>query len=635
MKRYARQLRDRAGRQLRAWIALIALCALSSAGQAAPGAYPGVTTSHGYAAFGQLKYQSGFDHFDYTNPAAPKGGEYRYGLQGTFDSLNPVALLGTFPPVLLFTADSLLEQSRDEPASFYCLICKQVRWPQDLAWVEFELDPRARFTDGSPITVEDVIYSFRLGEGLSVPAFSRLSQIIDRAERTGPSTVRFHFAMKDNPTLITVIGLMPVVSKADFERRDPHKPSLDRPVMASPYRVASADPGRNLVLERDPDYWAADHPVNRGRWNFDHLRQDYYRDASLLNEAFMAGLDDLRVETDAAKLKQLEGLPAFRSGDILNDSLEYENGAVYNSLTINARVPFLSDRRVRQALVLAYDFEWTRKVILGGDYGRLESYFANSEFKAEGLPGQGELEILEIYRGSLPPEIFVREPHPPVGGNRAKMRQNLLQARGLLRQAGYRVEGGKLIDPANGQPVTLDLLAYSPVTMNQMGLFIANMERLGVTVTFRHADAAQLRHLMRNYDYDLLLYRNAFAPLPTPGHGMLLIWTSEAADKPSLLNYSGVKHPAIDEAMQRMVSATDRQTVVDMMRVVDRIARWEFYSVPLQHSYPTPVGEMPISYWNRFGRPETEPSYFFSVYTADVWWHDAEKAAHITHGASR
>ncbi len=353
-----------------------------------------------------LKYQPGFDHFDYVNPGAPKGGEYRFAIQGTFDSLNPVALLGTFPPALLYVADSLLEQSRDEPAAYYCLICKTVSWPSDRSWAEFELNPEARFNDGTPITVDDVLFSYRLSEGLTIPSFSRLAQIIDRAEQTGPNRVRFHFKMKGNATLLTVIGLMPVLPRHDYKSRDPFAPSLAKPVLASPYRVLSVEPGRNVILARDPDYWAADHPVNKGRWNFDRLRQDYYRDASLLNEAFAAGLSDLRVDTNAMLMRQQSGLPAFRSGDIQREVIDYENGAVYNALTINTRLPFLSDRRVREALLLAYDYEWTRRIILGGEYGRLHSNFANSDFEAEGLPNSGELEILNEYRDILPPEIF-------------------------------------------------------------------------------------------------------------------------------------------------------------------------------------------------------------------------------------
>jgi len=634
VSRLATQPRTRAAQVLKAGLALGALGTVASASGA--DIYgPGVTTSHGYAVFGGLKYKAGFKHFDYVNPEAPKGGEYRFAVQGTFDSLNPVSLLGTFPPALLFVSDSLMRQSHDEPASFYCLICTTVSWPEDHSWVEFELDPRARFNDGTPITVDDVLYSARL-EGLTVPSFSRVPQIVERAEQTGENRVRFHFKMKGNPTLTTVVGLMPIVPKHDYgQREDPVEPTLIKPVMASPYRVGAVAPGRHLVLERDPNYWAADHPVNKGRWNFDELRVDYYRDASMLNEAFLAGLNDLRVETSAANMRQQRNFPAFVDGDIKRDVLDYENGAVYNSLTINLRVPFLADRRVREALVLAFDYEWTKQIVLGGDYGRLKSYFPNSDFKATGLPEGGELELLEKYRGILPPEIFTRPPWLPTGGSWAKMRHNLLKARDLLSDAGYEVIGGKLIDPKTSAPVTLELLAYSPVMMNQMGLFISNMAKLGIEVNFRSVDSAQLRHLMRNYDYELLLYPSRFAPVSTPGVGMLLIWTSEAADKPSLLNYSGVKHPAIDEAMKRMVTATDRQTVVDMMRVVDRIARWEFYSVPLSHSYPTEVGRLPISYWDRFGRPEVEPTYNFPIWTADTWWYDPAKATSITHGANR
>lgn len=619
-------------RRLRSLLTLLAMGAITASASADSNP-SGAITSYGYAVFGELKYGADFTHFDYTNPDAPKGGSYRFAQTGNFDSINLISLLGTFPPSIMYLSDSLMKQSRDESASYYCLICKQVTWSKDLSWAEFELNPDAKFTDGKPITVEDVLFSYGLSEGLTLPSFSRVKQIVDHAEQTGPGRVRFTFNQTGNPTLLTVVGLMPVIPKHSFAGRDPFKPSLVKPVMAGPYRIGNVDPGRYLIFERDENYWAANHPINKGRYNFDTIRQDYYRDASLQNEAFISGNNDLRYETNAANMRQQEQLPAFLNGDIQRQELAYKNGAIYNSLTINSRVPFLSDRRVRKALVLAYDYEWMKRVILGGDYGRVGSNFANSDFAAEGLPNEGELDILNQYRGSLPDEVFTKKPWLPAGGDRAQMRANLLEARELLRDAGYRIADGKLVDPQQGEPVTLDLLAYSPLLMTQSASFIHNMAKLGIDVNFRAVDSSQLRHLMRNYDYELLLYPAAFAPLSTPGVGMKLIWTTEAANKPNLLNYAGVREPVIDDAMERMVTATNRQTVVDTMRVVDRVARWQFYSIPLYHRYPTQVGRLPITFWNKFGRPDIEPTYNFPFWTADSWWYDPEKAAQLSHGA--
>jgi microcin C transport system substrate-binding protein len=612
------------------WLLVVALALLGPATSAQQG---GVTTSHGYAVYGTLKYRSGFAHFDYVKPDAPKGGSYRYASQGvSFDSLNQIALLGTIPPALMFMTDTLMKQSRDEPASYYCLVCKTVTWPDDLSWAEFELDPQARFDDGTPVTPEDVIYSANLGHGLSLPAFTRVVQTMASIEKTGPRKVRIHYIMKNNPTLLTVIGLMPIVPKHYWEKRDPFKPSLEIPVGIGPYRLAEAEPGHSVTFRRDPDYWAADHPVNVGRNNFDVVRNDYYRDAQLLNESFRVGLSDLRLDMNASDLRQERDLGAVADRDIVRDRLKYDNGAVYNSITFNARRPFLSDERVRKALWLAYDFEWVKRSILDGDYGRLASYIPNMEFEASGLPRPGELAFLEPYRDSLPPEIFTQAPSLPVGGSRAKMRANLIAARDLLREAGYSVVGGKLIDPRTGEPVRLKLIAYSPLLINQVSLFLRNARKLGIEIDFRPVDAAQMRHLARNYDFDLLYYREVFAPLPTPGAGMALLYTSQAADTPSSFNRAGIKEPAIDNAIAKMIAATDRNTVVDSLRAVDRVLRFKYYSIPLQHMYAAPVGQLPISYWDKFGRPPVEQTWNFPYWSADTWWIEPAKQAALSHG---
>jgi microcin C transport system substrate-binding protein len=590
------------------------------------------STSYGYAVFGSLKYPAGFKHFDYVNPDAPKGGSFRVALTGSFDSLNQISLMGTVPQTLLTLSDSLLKQSRDEAASFYCLLCSTMTWPTDLSWTEFELNPRARFDDGTRITPDDVIYSASLGKGLALPAFTRAAQIIERVEQVGPTRVRFVFKMKNNPTLPTVVGLMPIVPKHYWEKRNPFRPTLEIPVAAGPYKLVSADPGHSIIFRRDPNYWAANHPVNKGRFNFDVLRNDFYRDLSLQNEAFRAGLNDLRLDTSASDMRQDARLAAMRSGDIKRIQMRYENGAIYNALNLNARRTFLADRRVRRAVALAYDFEWTNRVILGGVHGRLASNFPNSDFVAEGLPAGDERALLEKYRDVLPPEIFTEAPRPPVAGDRARARANLLEARDLLQEAGYRIENGRLVDPATRLPIVLDLIAYSPLVMNHVALFMRNMAKLGVEVKFRSVDAAQMRHLQRNYDYDILYYRSTFAPLPAPGAGMAQIWTSQAADAPSQLNYSGVKNPAIDEAIGRMIAATDRATVVDMLRAVDRIAQFENYSIPLHHLYPTQVGYLSLAYWDKFGRPAVEQTWNFPYWSADTWWHDPRKQARLSHG---
>lgn len=613
-------------------LALLAI-ALTGPGTAAPAG--GITTSYGYAVFGELKYPQGFAHFDYVDPDAPKGGEYRYGQPLSFDSLNMIPLLGTYPPTLQFLQDTLMEQSRDEAASFYCLVCESLTWPDDRSWVEFTLRRDVHFNDGTPLTADDVIYSAELGKGLTMPSYNRVAQIVERIEKRGKYAVRFHFNQVGNPTLLTVVALMPIAPKHYWERRDPFKPTVDIPVAVSPYNLVRADMGKTLIFERNEDYWGWGHPLRRGRFNFDLLRNDYYRDITLQNEAFKVGLNELKLVTNAYDTRNERGLPAVEAGDIRHDTLDYANGGIFLALEMNARRTFFADRRVRKAMTLAFDFEWVRRAILGGDYGRLGSNFPNSPFAATGLPDEGELRFLEPYRDSLPPEIFTEEPSLPVGGSRQAMRGNLIEARDLLREAGYRVVDGTLRDPATGRPVELTLLSYSPIMIGQVALFIKNAEKLGISIAYKSVDAAQFRHLVRNYDFDLLYYPNQFAPLPTPSAGMLQVYSSGAADTPGLLNRAGIKEPAIDDALTRMVRASDRQTVIDAMRATDRIVRFGYYMIPLQHRYPTPIGKLEIAYWDKFGRPEKEATWNFPYYSLDTWWFDENKAARLTHGVHK
>lgn len=618
---------------LRRLAALATAAVMLSLGGASAGQPGGIATAHGYAVFGELKYGPDFSHFDYVNPDAPKGGEYRYGQPMSFDSLNIIPLLGTYPPTLQFLQDTLMEQSRDEAASYYCLLCESLSWPDDRSWVEFTLRQDVHFSDGAKFTADDVIYSARLGEGLTTPSYNRVAQIVERIEKRGDYTVRFHFNQKHNPTLITVIALMPIAPRHYWEQRDPFKPTLEIPVGLSPYRLVRADMGKTLIFRRDESYWGWNHPLRKGRFNFDLLRNDYYRDITLQNEAFKAGLNDFKLVTNAYDMRNEQALPAALAGDIRHDTLDYSNGGIFQAIDLNARREFFSDRRVRKAMVLAYDFEWVRRAILGGEYGRLGSNFPNSEFAATGLPSKGELHFLEPYRDSLPPELFTEEPDLPQGGTREAMRRNLIEAKALLAEAGYRVVDGRLRYPGSGRPVELELLSYSPILIGQVGQFIANARRLGIAIAYRPVDAAQFRLKVRHYDFDLVYYPNAFVPVSTPSAGMLQVYSSTAADTPGLFNRAGIKEPAIDDALTQMVRASDRQSVVDAMRATDRIVRFGYYMIPLHHRYPAPVGKLEVAYWDKFGRPEIEQDWGFPYYSLDNWWYDPEKAARLSHGA--
>ncbi|MBN8830885.1 MAG: ABC transporter substrate-binding protein [Sphingomonadales bacterium] len=588
-------------------------------------------TSYGYAAFGKLKYPAGFRHFDYVNPNAPKGGTYRYANTGSYDSLNLINLLGTPPLGMVMIYDTLLRRSSDEPAGRYALVAQSITYPRNLAWMDFHLDPRARWHDGKPITPEDVIFTIDATKGLVTPGMKRVQTAVARTEKRGPRTVRVYFTAKNSPTLPVTVMDMWLLPKHYYQKHNLYAASLERPLGSGPYKVGKFSAGRWLEFERVRDYWARDLPVNKGRQNFDIIRHDYYRDGTIANEAFLAGNSDLKFETSAARWDTEAGLPAFRSGQLRRENIPYSNAAFYVGIVMNTRRSFLSDREVRRALMLAYDFEWSRRVLLKGHHGRLPNFFSNSEFASSGLPTGRELALLNTVRDKVPPELFTRPSSLPVAGNWANRRANLIKGAQILRAAGYRMAGGRLLD-RQGKPVTLQLITYSPLIDRQVSLFIENAKALGIAVNYRSYDTAQFRMKLRNYDYDLLVNIPMFPGYETPSYGMTLMWGSKAADMPQQLNYPGVRNPAADAMLSAMLTAPDRETTVAAMRALDRILLWNYYAIPMHHNYPAPIGQMPITYWDRFGKPAKQPIYNFPFSTLDTWWIDPAKDARISRG---
>ncbi len=619
-------------RIFRSGILLLTLGTMTSASQAVT-EYHDVTISHGYAVFGELKYGPDFDHLEYTKPDAPKGGVFRNSGGQSFDSVNQFSILGNFAWLTLYLFDPLMERSMDEPASYYGVIAKTITYPKDYSWVEFELRPEARWFDGKPITVEDVIFTVQLMKGdLVNPRYGAVARVTNKVYQVAPNKVRFELSQINNPTLPATVAGMKVLPKHYYKNRDLGRPSLDVPVTSGPYTIGEVAPGRVFELVRDKNYWGEDLPMRRGRYNFDKIRHIFFRDSGMQQQAFNTGVIDFSSETNAQRWKAQRRLPAYMSGDLVQGNVAYSSGAYYNSMVINSRKPFLSDRRVRHAIQLAYDFEFVRDTLLYAAHERTESYFSNMDFEAQGLPTPEELELLAPYRDSLPLDVFTSDLTLPKGGTWANQRKNLKRARDLLAEAGYRIENKKLVDPKTGEPVRLELLALSPIYMMHGGYFIKNMERLGIEVTFRNYDVAQFRYLTGNRQFDLMIDLPVFPTSDMPGPELRSTWSSTGAMTPNTLNYAGVREPVIDEIIEKVIGARDRKTVVNGMRAIDRILRNNYYSIPLQHTYPAQVGEFPITYWNRFGRPQKDPTYNFPVKAPDHWWWDPKKEAKLSHG---
>jgi microcin C transport system substrate-binding protein len=590
----------------------------------------GITTSHGFATFGELKYPADFQHFDYVNPDAPKGGVYTVANVGTFDSFNTYALTGTPIFSMIWVFDRLMERSLDEPGSFYGLIAETISYPSDLSWIEFKLRPEARWHDGKPITVDDVLYTVDLFKRYKHPIFGRsLAQVV-RIDQTGPNSVRFHLAQPNNRALVAGVAQSPVLPRHYYETRDISAPSLDIPVGSGPYRIGPFSPGRAVDMVRVPDYWGRDLPVNRGRWNFDVLRNDFYRDQGVINEAFLSGNMDLRMEANATRWSFEATLAPFEKGLIKRATVPYDNPSFLTIMWMNTRRPFFQDVRVRKAMDLAYDFEWMQRVLLQGPHGRLNSYFDNTEYEAEGRPTAGELKLLEPFKATLPAELFTSPPPEPIGGNRANQRRNLLEAAALLKEAGYRIRKGKLVDPKTGEPVVLDFVVGSPTNERQIALFQQNLKRLGIDSNIQIRDPAQMRFVVRESNFDFTIS----IPFPllfgsNPGFDLLGTLGSEGARTPGSTNIAGISEPSVDALLMTAITAPDRQTMIDASRAVDRVLRWKHYGIFFYHLYPAPVGELPIAYWDRFGRPPAEPTYNFPILTMDHWWIDKAKDARI------
>lgn len=575
---------------------------------------------HGMALHGDLRYPADFEHFDYADPEAPKGGTVRLAGNGTFDSLNPFILRGTAPQGIQQVFDTLTVQSADEPFSVYGLIAEWMRIPEDRSWVEFKLREEAEFHDGSPITVEDVIFSLKRLREEGHPFYRSYYRDVANAERTGPRRVRFHFAEPGNMELPLILGQLPVLSKDYWADREFARTTMTPPLGSGPYRIASVRPGRSVTYERVPEYWARDLPVRRGHHNFDRIRYDYYRDGTVALEAFKAGEVDLREENVARNWAMAYDVPAVARGLIRKETIEHDEPTGMQGFLFNTRRPIFEDRRVRQALSYAFDYEWTNKYLFYGTYTRTRSYFSNSELAAEGPPSEAEREILAPYADELPEGLLDEPFEPPeTDGSGWGVRHNLLRAHELLADAGWSLRDGVLVHDESGRPLRFELLLVNP-TFERIALpFIRNLERIGVQARARTVDTTQYQYRLQNFEFDM-----AVMVLPqslSPGHEQRDYWTSSAAERPGSRNYMGIRNPVVDDLVDQIVAAESRAELVNRTRALDRVLLWNHYVIPQWH-----VQSYRIAYWDKFGRPDTSPRYDLGL---DTWWVDPAKEARL------
>ena len=598
--------------------ALVIAAALGCAGPALAQS----TKSYGLSIFGDLKYGPDFQHFEYVNPEAPKGGTVRLGHAGSFDNLNPfivkgIDLSGMGGGAMVLGVESLMVSAQDEPDSLYGLIAETIELAEDRSWAVFTLRPEARWHDGSPITADDVVFSFEILIAEGEPVFRLQYRDVERVEVLATDQVRFAFAPGATRDLPNLAAGMPILSQAYYTENTFNKTTLEPPLGSGPYRFGRVDAGRSLAFERVRDYWGRDLAVNRGRYNFDTIRFDFYRDRTIEFEAFKAGEYDFREEFTSKTWATGYETPAVRQGLIRRETLPDESPSGTQAFFLNTRLAKFSDRRVRLALDHAFDFEWTNENLFFGLYDRTTSMFENSDLRARGPMSEDERALLEPYRELLPAEVFGDAYVPPVTDGSGNIRAHLMRARELLEQADWKVVDGKLVN-AEGEQMRIEFLIDAPTFERVIAPYVANLKRLGIDAVIRIVDSAQYMSRVQTYDYDVMIAR--FSMSRTPGVEQRNLWGSVSVDAAGGNNLAGVSNPAVDALIERLGTASSRAELKSIVGALDRVLTWNHYTTPQWFK-----ASHFIAYWDKFGRPETKPR--FALGFLDTWWVDPAKQA--------
>ncbi len=582
---------------------------------------------HGLSLFGELKYPAGFKHFDYVNPSAPKAGSVRLMALGTFDNFNEVVagLKGSIAAGAGMISDTLLVSALDEVSTEYGLLAEAVSHPSDFSSATFRLRAAARHHDGKPITVDDVIFSMEAFKKHS-PGMAAYYRHVAKIEQTDEREVTFIFDSPGNREMPLILGQLSVLPKhwwegtdASGRKRDIGATTLEPPLGNGAYRIKEFVAGRTVVYERVKDYWAKDLNVNVGRDNFDELRFEYFRDATVAIEAFKADHLDWRTENVAKNWATAYEFPAVKEKRVVLEEFPQRNRGVMQAFAFNTRRDKFKDPRLRRAFNFAYDFEEMNKQIFFGQYTRIDSYFEGTELASSGLPQGQELEILETVRDKVPPELFTTPYTNPVGGNAENVRANLREGMRLLKEAGYEVRNQKLVNAKTGEPLSLEILTEEPSIERIILFYKPSLERLGITVNVRTVDDPQYENRLRNWDYDVIVA--TWPESLSPGNEQRDYWSSQAADTAGSRNYVGIKNPAVDALIERIIFAKDRAELVAATRALDRVLLWNHYVVP-----QFTLDKSRTARWDRFSRQDPLPQYGAAAFPT-VWWWDAEKAS--------
>jgi microcin C transport system substrate-binding protein len=555
------------------------------------------------------KYPANFKHFDYVNPDAPKGGTLRQAGFGGFDSLNPFINKGVPADDIGMIYDTLTRHGLDEPFTEYGLLAEKIEKAPDNAWVRFYLRPEARFHDGQPVTAEDVKFSFDTLMSKGAPMYRGYYADVEKVEVESPQRVRFVFKQAGNRELPLIVGQLPVLPKHWWAERDFSKGNLEVPLGSGPYKVADVQAGRSIRYERVKDWWGKDLPVNRGFYNFDTLEIDYYRDNTVALEALKAGQFDYWLETSAKNWATAYNTPAVANGQLIKEEIANHNPTGMQGFIFNTRRPLFTDRRVREALGLLFDYEWANRQLFNGAYTRTRSYFDNSELASIGLPSADELKLLEPLRAQIPPQVFTDEYQPPVTDGSGIIREQQRRAYQLLQEAGWRVDGDQMLD-STGKPVSFEFLLAQTEFERVLLPFKRNLADLGIELVIRRVDVSQYINRLRSRDFDLIV--GGFGQSNSPGNEQREYWHSSSADNPGSRNFIGLKDPAVDSLVEGLIKADSRQSLITHTRALDRVLLWGHYVVPNWH-----IKTWRVAYWNRFEHPEISPKYDIGLHT---WW---------------
>ncbi|TLX60062.1 ABC transporter substrate-binding protein [Stutzerimonas nosocomialis] len=581
---------------------LLSLLCLTGMAQAAP--------QHALTLYGEKpKYPANFQHFDYAHPDAPKGGTLRRSGSGGFDSLNPFINKGVPADEIGLIYDTLTTNSLDEPFTVYGLLAEKIERAPDNSWVRFHLRPEARFHDGEPVTAEDVVFTFETLISQGAPWYRAYYADVAKVTAESPRRVRFDFKHAGNRELPLILGQLLVLPKHWWAERDFNSSGLEPPLGSGPYRIERVQAGRSVRYQRVEDYWGKDLPVNRGFYNFDRITFDYYRDNDVALQAFKAGQFDFWLETSAKNWATAYDIPAVRDGRIVKEEIENHNPTGMQGFILNTRRPLLHDRRVREALGLLFDFEWTNRQLFNGAYTRTTSYFDNSEMAATGLPDADELKILEPLRGQIPDEVFERPFELPRTEANGIIRDQQRQAYKLLMDAGWKIENDRMVD-TEGKPVKLEFLLVQAEFERVLLPYKRNLADLGIELEIRRVDVSQYINRLRSRDYDMIV--SSFGQSNSPGNEQREYWHSSSADNPGSRNLIGLKDPAIDVLVDKLIAADSRKELVTRTRALDRVLLWGHYVIPNWH-----IKTWRVAYWNQFGHPEVTPDQDIGLMT---WW---------------